>query len=156
MRLPALPICSRSVDRSQPDRDWNKDHKHWLPATVWAAQHSAREAQREGTDPEGLYRCAACAADIKTSERFKCSKCKLVSSGCPAKAPLHIKVRHAEAVAVAGLLLQQRVSAGSLPCTQELLQEGCVGSLCRRCPGRVACLCTCRISFGVLIICVNA
>lgn len=83
MSLSPLPSCSRSVDRSQPDREWNEDHKHWIPDTVWAAQYSARGAQKSGTEPEGLYRCAACAADFKTPEKPKCSKCKLVSSGCP-------------------------------------------------------------------------
>ena len=85
MSLPPLPACSRAMDKSQPDSEWNRNHKHWSPATVWAAQHAAREAQKSGTEPEGLHRCAACAADIKTPEKPKCSKCKLVSSGCLAK-----------------------------------------------------------------------
>ena len=66
------------------------EDKHWLPATVWVAQHAAREAQTSGVQLEGLQRCAACAADIKISQKSKCSKCKMVSSSCLAKV-LYVK-----------------------------------------------------------------
>ena len=82
MSLPPLPTCSRSVEKIQPDREWNRDHKHWLPGLH---DTQAREAHKLGTEPEALSRCAACAADIKTAEKPKCSECKLVSSGCLAE-----------------------------------------------------------------------
>lgn len=82
MSLPPLPNCTKAIDRSHPDSEWNRNHKHWFPATVWVAQHAAREAQKSGDQLEGLQRCAACAADIKTLEKPKCSRCKMVSFSC--------------------------------------------------------------------------
>lgn len=83
MDLPPLPPCPQAIDRSLPDADWNRHNKHWLPATVWIAQHTARQASHGCADSsEGLQRCAGCAADLTLCEKPKCSRCKLVRPHC--------------------------------------------------------------------------
>ena len=83
MDLPPLPPCPQAIDRSLPDADWNRHNKHWLPATVWIAQHTARQASHGLADSsEGLQRCAGCAADLTLCEKPKCSRCKLVRPHC--------------------------------------------------------------------------
>lgn len=76
--IPSLPVCP-GVDKSFPGADWNREHKRWLAATVWAAQEAAIEHLKyNNVSTDGLLRCAACAANIPSSEKSKCSRCKLV------------------------------------------------------------------------------
>ena len=76
MGLPPLPPSARAVDKSLAEGDWNKEHKRWVQATVWAAQTAAWIAGVGGSSPAGLQKCAACAADIDRPQL--CSKCKKV------------------------------------------------------------------------------
>ena len=61
------------------DPTWNKQNPRWLRATVWAAQDAAWASLSYEHVPDGLRRCAACAAEIPESQsKARCSKCKLV------------------------------------------------------------------------------
>lgn len=79
MGLTPLPPCTRATDHSLLDDSWNNSHRRWIPATVWAAQYAAHAAEQTKRSPQGLQRCAACAADIAAAAKPVCSKCKMVS-----------------------------------------------------------------------------
>lgn len=67
------------MDDPLEDHTWNKQNPRWLRATVWAAQHAAWGWSSAEHVPEGLRRCAACAAEIPEDQaRSRCSKCKVV------------------------------------------------------------------------------
>jgi len=74
-----LPPCPAAVNQSLVDDSWNRRDSRWTRATVWAAQYAAHIANQMANQPQGLQRCAACAAEISSASKPVCSWCKRVS-----------------------------------------------------------------------------
>ena len=74
-----LPPCPAAVNQSLVDDSWNRQNVRWTRATVWAALNAADAAKQMSNQPQGLQRCAACAAEISSATKPVCSRCKRVS-----------------------------------------------------------------------------